>query len=152
MTLSKTEGLKALGANVDRNSYPHEAVDAALLERARVPTTGEELVVTLDCPEFTSLCPMTNQPDFGEFKITYMPGSWIVESKSLKLYLGSFRQTGEFHEACAARILGALVELIEPRWMVVKGVFRPRGGIAINPTAIHRTAADSIPHWVFLKD
>lgn len=152
MKLSDTEGLKALGANADRNTYPHAEIDANLLERARVPTMGEDMVVTLDCPEFTSLCPMTNQPDFGHFKIMYMPGSWIVESKSLKLYLGSFRQSGEFHEACAARILGTLVELIQPRWMVVKGVFRPRGGIAINPTAFHQTAADSVPSWVFLKD
>lgn len=148
MTLSKTEGLKALAANVDRNSYPHDKIDPTLLEAAPNPDPEGTIIVTLDCPEFTSLCPMTQQPDFGHFKIVYQPRGAIVESKSLKLFLGSFRQTGEFHEACAAGICNELVSLIDPKWMVVKGTFRPRGGIAINPTAVFGPA----PDWVFLKD
>lgn len=153
MTLSKTEGLVALAANVDRNSYPHGQVDLNLLEAAPAPRLGPvENIVVLDCPEFTSLCPMTNQPDFGRFKITYLPKDSIVESKSLKLYLGSFRNSGEFHEACANLICCHLADLIQPHWLVVKGIFMPRGGISINPVAVYHGSGEGIPDWVFMKD
>lgn len=149
MSVSKTEGLKALGANVGTNSYPNQKVDPQLLERARLDETAIVMpIVTLDCPEFTSLCPMTGQPDFGAMTIYYQPNGWLIESKSLKLFLGSFRNSGEFHEACVGMIAQALVNLIEPEWLAVKGVFRPRGGIAINPMAVSGPA----PAWVFLKD
>lgn len=147
MSVSNTEGLKALAANVDRNAYPHDEIDRNLLERA-VFNDGDSdtgMVVTLDCPEFTSLCPLTKQPDFGHFTIQYRPQGYIVESKSLKLYLGSFRNSGEFHEACAARICDDIADLIMPRWLSVYGVFRPRGGIAINP----RATMGDVPDWVY---
>lgn len=148
MSVSNTEGLQALAANVDRNHYPNQKVDPGLLERARLDGAAVVMpIVELDCPEFTSLCPMTGQPDFGHFKIVYEPKEWLVESKSLKLYLGSFRNSGEFHEACTGMIAMALVGLVKPKWLAVKGVFRPRGGIAINPTASY----GPVPAWVHLK-
>lgn len=127
-TWSSTEGLASLKANVGRNNYDHSGVNPRLLEAAPAPLGNVPTAVDLDCPEFTSLCPATGQPDFGAFRIVYMPNDKIVESKSLKLYLGSFRNTGEFHEACAARIAQDLVDLTEPQWLVVRGIFKTRGG------------------------
>ncbi|MBR1850592.1 MAG: NADPH-dependent 7-cyano-7-deazaguanine reductase QueF [Bacteroidales bacterium] len=85
------------------------------------------------CPEFTALCPITGQPDFAEIRILYIPDRRMVESKSLKLYLFSFRNHGEFHEDCVNTILNDLVALMQPRYIEVKGLFVPRGGIAIHP-------------------
>ena len=90
------------------------------------------------CPEFTSLCPMTGQPDFATIVIDMEPDQWCVESKSLKLYLGSFRMHGEFHEACVCRIANDLVALLQPRWLRVEGRFTPRGGIPLWPKAEYR--------------
>ena len=87
------------------------------------------------CPEFTSLCPVTGQPDFATIYVNYVPGMRMVESKSLKLYLFSFRNHGGFHEDCVCRILKDLNELMYPHYLEVKGVFTPRGGIAIHPFA-----------------
>ena len=99
----------------------------------RYPT--RDYTVEFDCPEFTSLCPVTGQPDFARILITYVPDGKCIESKSLKLYLGSFRNTGMFHEEITNRILEDLVAACEPRWMRVKGTMNPRGGIAIAVTA-----------------
>lgn len=96
---------------------------------------GREYVVTLDCPEFTTLCPITGQPDFGHIQIAYIPAERMVESKSLKLYLFSFRNHGDFHEDCVNIILNDLWTLMEPRYLEVRGYFMPRGGISINPFA-----------------
>jgi len=85
------------------------------------------------CPEFTSLCPITGQPDFAEIRILYIPDKRMVESKSLKLYLFSFRNHGDFHEDCVNIILDDLVKLMEPRYIEVLGLFVPRGGISIHP-------------------
>ena len=94
-----------------------------------------EYLVTLDCPEFTSLCPKTGQPDFGHIVINYIPRIKMVESKSLKLYLFSFRNRGDFHEDCVNIIMKDLVNLMDPKYIEVKGYFNPRGGISIIPCA-----------------
>ncbi|MBD5237066.1 MAG: NADPH-dependent 7-cyano-7-deazaguanine reductase QueF [Bacteroidales bacterium] len=94
-----------------------------------------EYVVTFDCPEFTTLCPKTGQPDFGHIFISYIPRRKMVESKSLKLYLFSFRNHGDFHEDCVNIIMKDLVKLMDPRYLEVKGIFMPRGGISIFPFA-----------------
>lgn len=89
--------------------------------------------VKFNCPEFTSLCPITNQPDFATMYISYIPDKKIVESKSLKLYLFSFRNHGDFHEDCVNIIMNDLIELLDPRYIEVWGKFTPRGGISIDP-------------------
>jgi 7-cyano-7-deazaguanine reductase len=89
--------------------------------------------VQFNCPEFTALCPITGQPDFGEIKILYIPDKKMVESKSLKLYLFSFRNHGDFHEDVINIILNDLVKLMDPRYIEVVGLFVPRGGISIHP-------------------
>lgn len=94
-----------------------------------------EYVVTFDCPEFTTLCPKTGQPDFGHIIISYIPREKMVESKSLKLYLFSFRNHGDFHEDCVNIIMKDLWKLMNPKYIEVKGYFMPRGGISINPFA-----------------
>ncbi len=94
-----------------------------------------EYLVTFHCPEFTSLCPKTGQPDFAKIIISYIPRERMVESKSLKLYLFSFRNHGDFHEDCVNIIMKDLVALMDPRYLEVKGIFTPRGGIAIHPFA-----------------
>lgn len=94
-----------------------------------------DYLVTFTCPEFTSLCPKTGQPDFGKILINYIPDRKMVESKSLKLYLFSFRNHGDFHEDCVNIILKDLVALMHPRYIEVKGIFMPRGGISIWPFA-----------------
>ncbi len=94
-----------------------------------------EYVVRFDCPEFTTLCPKTGQPDFGHIYISYIPRERMVESKSLKLYLFSFRNHGDFHEDCVNIILNDLWALMDPRYIEVEGRFMPRGGISIHPFA-----------------
>ena len=94
-----------------------------------------EYLVTFTCPEFTSLCPKTGQPDFAKIIINYIPRQRMVESKSLKLYLFSFRNHGDFHEDCVNIIMKDLCRLMDPRYIEVKGIFTPRGGIAIYPFA-----------------
>ena len=91
--------------------------------------------VQFNCPEFTSLCPITGQPDFAEIKIMYIPAARMVESKSLKLYLFSFRNNGDFHEDCVNIIMKDLVKLMNPKYIEVIGLFTPRGGISIYPYA-----------------
>ena len=94
-----------------------------------------DYVVTFDCPEFTTLCPKTGQPDFGHIYIKYIPRTRMVESKSLKLYLFGFRNHGDFHEDCVNIIMKDLVRLMDPRYLEVIGLFTPRGGISIYPFA-----------------
>jgi 7-cyano-7-deazaguanine reductase len=106
--------------------------DCATLERVPAPAQGQLYLVRFAAPEFTSLCPITGQPDFAHIVIDYVPGAWLVESKSLKLYLGSFRNHGAFHEACTMRIAGALMELLAPVWLRIGAYFYPRGGIPID--------------------
>ena len=91
--------------------------------------------VRFNCPEFTTLCPITGQPDFAEIKISYIPAERMVESKSLKLYLFSFRNHGDFHEDCVNIIMKDLIALMQPKYIEVRGLFTPRGGISIHPYA-----------------
>ena len=91
--------------------------------------------VKFNCPEFTSLCPITGQPDFATIYISYIPGEKMVESKSLKLYLFSFRNHGDFHEDCVNIIMKDLVKLLNPKYIEVEGIFMPRGGISLYPFA-----------------
>ena len=106
-----------------------------LLETFENKHPENEYVVTFDCPEFTTLCPKTGQPDFGHIYISYIPREKMVESKSLKLYLFSFRNHGDFHEDCVNIIMKDLFKLMNPRYIEVRGFFMPRGGISINPFA-----------------
>jgi 7-cyano-7-deazaguanine reductase len=109
-----------------------QSPDEATLERVPNPHPSEIYVARFTAPEFTSLCPVTGQPDFAHLVIDYVPSAWLVESKSLKLYLTSFRSHGAFHEDCTLRIGKDLFSLLEPRWLRLGGYFYPRGGIPID--------------------
>ena len=117
-------------------AYP-DSPDKATLEAFENAYPGRQYWVHFDCPEFTCLCPITGQPDFGHITIRYVPGRLCLESKSLKLYLHSFRNHGTFHEESVNRILSDVVRAIKPRQAIVKGVFNPRGGIAITVEATY---------------
>lgn len=114
--------------------YPTE-YSPEILETFVNKHPGREYLVTFICPEFTSLCPKTGQPDFAKIIINYIPRERMVESKSLKLYLFSFRNHGDFHEDCVNIILNDLRKLMDPLYIEVKGIFTPRGGISIYPFA-----------------
>jgi 7-cyano-7-deazaguanine reductase len=105
---------------------------AARLDRVPNPHADTDYVARFTAPEFTSLCPVTGQPDFAHLVIDYIPDRWLVESKSLKLYLTSFRNHGAFHEDCTVAIGKRLVALLEPRWLRIGGYWYPRGGIPID--------------------
>lgn len=127
----ESEGLKLLGSETDyRKDYAPE-----VLETFENLHTDNDYWVQFNCPEFTSLCPITGQPDFAEIKIMYIPDVRMVESKSLKLYLFSFRNHGDFHEDCVNIIMKDLIRLMDPKYIEVKGIFLPRGGISIYPYA-----------------
>jgi len=136
MARSKRElkGITQLGRA--KTAYP-DRYDPSVLEAFPNKHPTRDYWVTLTCPEFTSLCPMTGQPDFATLTIRYIPGKKMVESKSLKLYLFSFRNHGDFHEDCVNIILNDLVKLMSPRYIEVLGDFNTRGGIAIAPYANH---------------
>ena len=106
--------------------------DEAVLERVPNPHPGEAYLVRFAAPEFTSLCPVTGQPDFAHLVIDYVPADWLVESKSLKLYLAAFRNHGAFHEDCTVAIGRRLVATLEPQWLRIGGYWYPRGGIPID--------------------
>jgi 7-cyano-7-deazaguanine reductase len=122
------EGLAQLGRPVKLPASPAEAK----LERVPNPDAGKHYVVRFTCPELTSLCPLTGQPDFAHVVIDYIPGDWIVESKSLKLYFASFRSHGAFHEACTMEIANRLVALLAPVWLRIGTYWYPRGGMPID--------------------
>ncbi len=126
------DGLTILGAA--KTTFP-SSPDEATLETFANAYPSRNYNILLDCPEFTSLCPMTGQPDFGRIVIDYVPGERCVESKSLKLYLFSFRNYGAFGEAIVNRILDDVVAACSPRRATVRGSFAPRGGISIEVTA-----------------
>ena len=106
--------------------------DDAILERVPNPQKGVNYCVRFTAPEFTSLCPLTGQPDFAHLVIDYVPKDWLVESKSLKLYLGAFRNHGAFHEDCTISIARKITDLLEPEWLRIGGYWFPRGGIPID--------------------
>ena len=125
------EGLHALGKKTEyRQDYAPE-----VLETFENKHQTNDYWVQFNCPEFTTLCPITGQPDFGEIIIKYIPDVRMVESKSLKLYLFSLRNHGDFHEDCVNIIMKDLVKLMDPRYIEVTGIFKPRGGISIFPFA-----------------
>ena len=109
-----------------------ESPEAAQLDRVPNPHADTDYLARFTAPEFTSLCPVTGQPDFATLVIDYVPDRWLVESKSLKLYLGAFRNHGAFHEDCTVGIGRRLVGLLEPRWLRIGGYWYPRGGIPID--------------------
>lgn len=128
------DGLTLLGQN--KTEYP-SSPEEAKLEAFENRYDDRDYWVEFDCPEFTALCPMTGQPDFGHITIRYIPDKLCVESKSLKLYLFSFRNHGSFHEEVVNRVLDDIVRLLQPRKAIVKGAFNPRGGIAITAEAAY---------------
>jgi 7-cyano-7-deazaguanine reductase len=128
-----TSGLEALGSPTE---YRYDSPDAGVLEVFDNPYPASTWAVVLLCQEFTSLCPVTGQPDYGRLRIDYVPARHCVESKSLKLYLMRYRNEGAFHEACVNRVADDLAEAIAPRYLRVYGDFNPRGGIAIKPLAV----------------
>jgi 7-cyano-7-deazaguanine reductase len=125
---AQTSGSTLLGQHVGLPASPEEAQ----LERVPNPHTDTDYLARFTVPEFTSLCPVTGQPDFAHLVIDYAPGRFLVESKSLKLYLGAFRNHGAFHEDCTVRIGKDLVKLLKPKWLRIGGYWYPRGGIPID--------------------
>lgn len=124
------EGINLLG---NRGVKYNTEYDPTILEVFQNKHTENDYFVKFNCPEFTSLCPMTGQPDFATIYISYIPGAKMVESKSLKLYLFSFRNHGDFHEDCVNIIMKDLIKLMTPKYIEVWGKFTPRGGISIDP-------------------
>ena len=131
-TQNELSGISLLGNQ--QTNYP-STYSPEVLEFFINKHPENDYMVTFKCPEFTSLCPLTGQPDFADIYINYIPDKKMVESKSLKLYLFSFRNNGDFHEDCVNVIMKDLISLMEPRYIEVKGVFTPRGGISIYPFA-----------------
>lgn len=128
--MSKTDvsGLTQLGQAVEAPTTPETAV----MERVPNGNAGTDYVVRFTAPEFTSLCPMTGQPDFAHIVIDYIPGDWLVESKSLKLFLFAFRNHGAFHEDCSVYIAKRIIDLLDPKWLRIGAYWYPRGGIPID--------------------
>ena len=125
------DGLSHLGSKTEyKQDYAPE-----MLEACENKHRDNDYWVIFDCPEFTSLCPITGQPDFATIRINYLPDIRMVESKSLKLYLFSFRNHGAFHEDCINIIMKDLIKLMDPKYIEVSGIFTPRGGISIYPYA-----------------
>lgn len=126
------DGVSLLGNQNTKYQYEY---NPEVLETFVNKHAENEYLVTFNCPEFTSLCPKTGQPDFAKIVINYIPREKMVESKSLKLYLFSFRNHGDFHEDCVNIIMKDLVNLMNPKYLEVIGIFMPRGGISIYPFA-----------------
>lgn len=126
--MTRKPQVKQLGQNVSLPRSPDEAE----LERVANPHADTHYAARFTAPEFTSLCPVTGQPDFAHLVIDYVPAKWLVESKSLKLYLASFRNHGAFHEDCTVAIGKRIADLIEPHYLRIGGYWYPRGGIPID--------------------
>jgi 7-cyano-7-deazaguanine reductase len=137
-------GLNQLGGPNVIPASPEQAE----LERVRNPHAGTLYLARFTVPEFTSLCPVTGQPDFAHIVIDYAPGDWLVESKSLKLYLTAFRNHGAFHEDCTVAIGKRLVDLLAPEWLRIYGYWYPRGGIPID--VFWQTGA--VPDGLYVPD
>ncbi|MCD6035163.1 MAG: cyclohydrolase [Rickettsiales bacterium] len=131
-----------LGQQTPLPNSPEEAV----LEAIPNPHPGTNYVVRFTCPEFTSICPVTGQPDFAHIVIDYIPNKFLVESKSLKLYLGSFRNHGAFHETCTVDIAKRLEKELKPTWLRIAGYWYPRGGIPID--IFYQTGAAPTSVWI----
>jgi 7-cyano-7-deazaguanine reductase len=124
----ETTSLTQLG----RIAAPADSPEQAVLERVPNPQADALYLARFTAPEFTSLCPVTGQPDFAHLVIDYAPGDWLIESKSLKLYLAAFRNHGAFHEDCTVAIGRKIVEVAQPTWLRIGGYWFPRGGIPID--------------------
>jgi 7-cyano-7-deazaguanine reductase len=135
-------------AHLGRQSQIPAAPDSTTLDRATNPQADTNYVVRFTAPEFTSICPVTGQPDFAHLVIDYAPNKWLVESKSLKLYLMSFRNHGAFHEDCTVRIGKDLVGVIKPIWLRIGGYWFPRGGMPIDVF----WQSGALPKGVWLPD
>ena len=128
MPEERYENLTQLGGTAGLPASP----EAATLETVPNPHPGTRYLVRFTCPEFTTLCPVTGQPDFAHLVIDYVPDAMLVESKSLKLYLGSYRDHGYFHEGCTLAIAKRLIEALSPVWLRIGGYWYPRGGMPID--------------------
>ena len=128
--MREKEGLTKLGSQGTKYDFDY---NPGLLETFVNKHPDNDYFVKFNCPEFTSLCPITGQPDFATIYISYVPGERMVESKSLKLYLFSYRNHGDFHEDCVNKIMKDLIALMDPKYIEVTGKFLPRGGISIDP-------------------
>ncbi len=128
-------------ASIRRMSAGTPKNDASILDSFPNPNPGRDYEIRFECPEFTCLCPKTGQPDFGTFRIRYVPDQRCVELKSLKLYLWSYRDVGGFHEAVTNRIFDHLMGLLAPRWLEVEGEFKVRGGIYTTVVCRHGSRA-----------
>ena len=138
------QNLTVLGGKAELPASP----DAAKLETVANPHPGELYVVRFTCPEFTSMCPITGQPDFAHLVIDYVPDKALLESKSLKLYLGAFRNHGAFHEDCTIAIAKRLVDVLAPTWLRIGGYWYPRGGMPID--VFYQTGP--VPEGLWLPD
>lgn len=141
---SKSPDVTQLGRQTALPGSPEEAV----LERVTNPHADTHYVARFTQPEFTSLCPVTGQPDFAHLMIDYVPDKWLVESKSLKLYLASFRNHGAFHEDCTVAIGKRIADLLKPHYLRIGGYWYPRGGMPID--VFWQTG--SLPKDVWLPD
>ena len=147
----ETQGITLLGNQ--KTKYPTD-YDPNVLETFVNKHQDNDYFVKFNCPEFTSLCPITGQPDFATIYISYVPSVKMVESKSLKLYLYSFRNNGDFHEDCMNIIMKDLIKLMDPKYIEIWGKFTPRGGISIDPycnygkkgTMWEQVAVDRLTH------
>jgi 7-cyano-7-deazaguanine reductase len=120
--------------------------DKAILEFVDNPSTDVDYLIRFSVPEFTSLCPKTSQPDFAHLVIDYIPDKKIVESKSLKLFLFSFRNHGSFHEHCTIKVAQKIIQAISPKWLRIGGYWYPRGGIPID--VFYQTAEAPKNIWI----
>jgi 7-cyano-7-deazaguanine reductase len=146
MSEDRYAGLTQLGRPTPTPASPDEAE----LERVSNPAPGRHYVVRFVCPEFTSICPLTGQPDFAHIVIDYVPCDWIVESKSLKLFFASFRNHGAFQEACTMQIGARLVEVLTPIWLRIGAYWYPRGGMPID--VFWQTGAPPDGVWIPPQD
>ena len=142
--MTNTDHLKALGSSATK--YAFDKPDTSLLETFGNPmaAVSGRGTIKIVAPEFTSLCPITGQPDFATIVVEYRPRDLCVESKSWKLYLGSFRNHGEFHESCIATITQALIDLLDPWELLVRGEFTPRGGIPFWPEIWYKRPEEGV--------
>lgn len=139
-------GLTMLGSHTPQPQSP----DQAVLERVPNPHPDVRYCVRFVAPEFTSLCPITGQPDFAHLVLDYIPRAFLVESKSLKLFLTSFRNHGSFHESCTVGIAKRIVALLDPEWLRIGGYWYPRGGIPID--VFYQTGTPPEGVWIPAQD
>lgn len=146
-TADELQGVSLLG---NQNTVYSDDYNPGVLETFENKHPDNDYVVTFDAYEFTSRCPKTGQPDFAKVVISYIPNKLMVESKSLKLYLFSFRNHGDFHEDCMNIIMKDLVKLMAPKYLEVKGIFSPRGGISIYPFVTY--VSPDYPDFKYIED